>query len=386
MILGGGLLHLKFEPPLIYDNDTDGVLSRRGEPVWSANYCTVKTSQQHSNALVFADAVNDAEDLTYIGEHPHRSCKLDRRSFYLSTLSKDSKNSKERLHLVKKDAKPYLQLLRTCRQIYLEASRVLWTTNTFSFDNPKFLRMFMNDRKTAQKQLLKNLHLDMAWHRRTQKRDWERTLTLTLVRSLKGLRTLHLYIEQCLLNQASNFENKSDWETKILGDSYFQEIMKLKMLSLETVTVNIANGPSLSCLPDEGLQTWPSTGRTEWAERLKGQLLDPEGAARLQEQQDHQKELMRQEKEELAQARARSTCFDFSTEEECAEVHQKRQDDRDERAGRVRNGKKVAGPCGRQHMCLICYWKRFSGPDDAAEVARNCPQPGHCNEAENTTK
>lgn len=37
-------------------------------------------------------------------------------------------------------AKPYLQLLRTCRQIYFEAGHVLWTTNTFSFNNPKVLR------------------------------------------------------------------------------------------------------------------------------------------------------------------------------------------------------------------------------------------------------
>jgi hypothetical protein len=382
MILGGGLLHLKFESPFIYDSDTDEALPIRGDPVWSANYCTVNTFHQPSNDLIFTDAVDNAEDLACTGEHPHRSCKLECRSLYLSALSN---NSKETPQLLKRAAKPYLQLLRTCRQIYLEASRVLWTTNTFSFDNPKSLRMFMKDRKTAQKQLLKKLHLDMAWHRRDQKRDWGKTLTLSLVRSLKGLRTLYLYIEQCLLNQASNIENKPDWETNILSDSYFQQIMKLKMLPLETVTVNITNGPSLHYLIDEGLPIWPSTGRTEWAEKLKGQLLDPEGAARFQEQQDHQKELIRQEKEELARARARSTCFDFSTEEDCAKFHQKLQDDRDERAGRVRNGKKVSGSCGREHMCLICYLKRFSGTDEV-EAAHNCPRPGHCNEVENTAK
>jgi len=339
-----------------------------GKLVWSANYCTLKDSEQHSNAVVLPMPYQDDQDSPdTIEENPHAGC---------GTVN----------HPINKDNRPHLQVLRTCRQIYLEASRVLWNTNTFSFDNPSVLKLFMNNRKAAQKQLLRKLHLDMRWHWRFQKRAWEKALTVTLVRSLKGLRTFHLYIEQCVLNREADWEDKSDgedkpaWETDLLNDTYFEDVMKLKILPLETVTVNIANGPEVN--ERERHLPWPLASRTEWAERLKSQLLDPEGTACWQERRDHIREVARQKKEERAQIRAKQTCFDFSSEEECAGFNQTRQDDKDKRSGRVRKAKKVAGPCGRQHICLLCFLK---GTSDRYEAARNCPKPGHCNEVDQTT-
>jgi hypothetical protein len=363
------LLHLEFGPFDQYDRDLDGFfrdnkINIPGKFVWSANYCTLKDSEQHSNAVVLPTPFQTSQNSTdTIEENPHTDC---------GTAN----------HPTNKDNRPHLQVLRTCRQIYLEASRVLWNTNTFSFDNPNVLKMFMDNRKTAQKQLLRKLHLDMRWHWRFQKRAWEKVLTLTLVRSLKGLRTFHLYIEQWLLNREADWEDNPAWETDLLSDTYFEGVMKLKILPLETVTVNIANGPELN--ERERHLQWPLAGRAEWAERLKRQLLDPEGTACWQERQDHIREAARQKKEERAQIRAKQTCFDFSSEEECAEFYQERQDDKDKRSGRVRKAKKVAGPCGRQHMCLLCFLKGVS-ESDRYEAARNCPRPGHCNVVDETT-
>lgn len=363
LTLGGGLLHLKFGPLIQYSYDLEDFYREDknkvlGKLEWSANYCTLKGSEQHSNAVVLPAPFQIGQDSTHTcEEHPHAGC--------------DSTNQ---------DNKPYLQVLRTCRQVYLEASRVLWNTNTFSFDNPNVLKMFMSNRKTAQKQLLRKLHLDMSWSWRFEKRAWEKTLTLTLIRSLKGLRTFHLYIEQCLLNRDANWEGKPGWETDLLSDTYFEDVMKFKILPLETVTVNIANGPEFD--DPEGHPPWPLAGRAEWAERLKSQLLDPEGMVRWQERQDHAKEMASQKKEERAQTRAKQTCLEFSSEEECAEFYQQRQDDKDKRSGRVRKAKKVAGPCGRQHMCLLCFLK---GGSDRYEAARNCREPGYCNVVDETT-
>jgi hypothetical protein len=330
--------------------------------VWSATYCALKDSEQHSNAVVLPTPFQNGQDSTdTIEEHPHAGCRMVNRP-------------------TNEDKRLYLQVLRTCRQIYLEASRVFWNTNTFSFNNPNVLKMFMDDRKTAQKQLLRKLHLDMKWHWRFQKRAWEKALTLTLIRSLKGLRTFHLHIEQSLLNREADWEDKPAWETDLLNDTYFEDVMKLKILPLETVTVNITNGLELN--ERERHLQWPLAGRTEWAERLKSQLLDPEGIAYWQERQDHIKEVARQKKEGRAQTRAKQTCFEFSSEEECAEFYQKRQDDKDKRSGRVRKAKKVAGPCGRRHMCLLCFSK---GASDRYEAARNCPEPGRCNVVDETT-
>ena len=386
MVLGGGLLHLKFEPLYYYYSDEDEEMPYSpGEPVWSASYCAVQDSQQHSKAVVLAGAIdNDQGPTDNVEVHPHRGCNATHNLDDPYDFGDDSDDT---LEFSNRDTKPYLQVLRTCRQIYLEASRILWTTNTFSFSNPNVMKMFMNDRKTAQKQLLKKMHLDMTWHWNHQKRGWEKGLTLTLVRSLKGLKTFHLDIEQCLLNRDdSRWDGTPDWKTEVLSDSYFEEITKLRILPLETVTVNIINGP----MPEHDLRhctQWPSVGRTEWAERLRSQLLDPDGAARWQEQQDHQKELVRQKKEQEAQFRAKETCLEFSTEEACTESYQKRQDDKDKRTGRVRKEKKVAGPCGRQHMCLVCFWNVTGNPElnDSYEVACNCPRPGRCNEVEDTS-
>lgn len=357
LVLGGGLLHVAFQP-LMQCGSGLCAFYQGGEnkvPIWSANYCTLKGSEQHSNAVALPPSFQD-----FTAVHPHAGCH---------TMG----------HRTNKDNKPYLQVLRTCRQVYLEASRVLWNTNTFSFNDHITLRMFMDNRKTAQKQLLRKLHLDMRWPSGSEKCDWEKALTLTLIRSLKGLRIFHLYIEQSFLNHVINWKDKRDWEKDLLSDT-FKDVMKFKVLPLETVTVNIANG--LGYEEYERQSQWPLAGRTEWAEKLKSQLLDPEGGVRWQEQQDHIREAASQMKEEIAQTRAKQTCLKFSSEEECAEFYQQRQDDKDKRSGRVRKAKKVAGPCGRQHVCLLCFSKE--GPD-RYEAARNCREPGYCNVVDETT-
>jgi hypothetical protein len=156
--------------------------------------------------------------------------------------------------------------------------------------------------------------------------------------------------------------------------------MKFKILPLETVTVNLANGPAFH--KRKGYPRWPLAGRTEWAERLKSQLLDPEGPVRWQERQDRIREVARQKKEKQAQIRANQICFGFSSKEDCAEFHQQRQDDKDKHSGRVRKAKKVAGSCGRQHICLLCFSKLGS---DQYEAARNCSKPGYCRAVDATT-
>ena len=53
----------------------------------------------------------------------------------------------------------HLELLRSCREIYHEAYDVLWSTNTFYFDNPKIFSKFIRSRKADQAKLIKNLWL-----------------------------------------------------------------------------------------------------------------------------------------------------------------------------------------------------------------------------------
>jgi hypothetical protein len=338
---------------------------------WHSTYCTVNDSKDFLSARELARAADNDDGTGKANDgYLHRNHSEAHDPYLILGVG----DQRETHSFSDKDSKPYLQVLRTCRQIYPEASRVLWATNTFSFTRPETLKAFMNDRKTAQKQLLKNLHLTMTWNMKQHRRAWEKALTLTLVRSLKGLRTLHLRIEQCVLDENSCFHSNPMEGEDLLDTSPFEEIMKFKILPLETVTVNILNEEFIR-------RKWPLARRVECAESLESQLLDSEGAARWQERQEHLQELARQKNEQLAQYRATQICSRFSTEEECAEFYQKRQDDKDKRDGRVRKAEKIAGSCGRQHSCLICRGKVSS---DVDEEVPNCPRPGHCEEVEGT--
>jgi hypothetical protein len=270
---------------------------------WYSAYCRENDSGHFLSPRNLARAADDDEGTSEAnGEYPHRNygeahdpCLVFGTGHWHETQSFSDK-----------DSKPYLQVLRTCRQIYLEASRVLWATNTFSFNRPETLKAFMNDRKTAQKQLLKNLHLDMKWHMKQDKRAWEKALTLTLVRSLKGLRAVHLRIGQCVLDENSCFHRNPTGGEDLLNTSPFEEIMKFKILPLETVTVNLVNGPFTRRDGNGDLQ-WPLARRVKYAERLESQLLDPEGAARWQERQEHLQELARQRNVQSSTRSARMT-------------------------------------------------------------------------------
>ena len=53
-----------------------------------------------------------------------------------------------------------LGILQTCRQLYEEASTVLWTTNTFSFEDWSCFKAFINPRKVPPRTQLSKLHFD----------------------------------------------------------------------------------------------------------------------------------------------------------------------------------------------------------------------------------
>ena len=93
-----------------------------------------------------------------------------------------------------------LRALQVCQQIYSEANSVLWTTNTFSFDqSTSTFVAFMESRTTRQKQLLRKLRLQMVWHWEDDD-AWNRIFGMPLIRSLIGLRSLHLQINHSRKN------------------------------------------------------------------------------------------------------------------------------------------------------------------------------------------
>ena len=134
MVLGGGLLHVgckvsRSNRSGVSQDDLDGEDEPDDEAVWSAKYCTVEGDLQHSTALIAFDLFENGEkSLEYRETNPHHKCYQEPQS--CSGLGNDAQD------LSTKNIKPSLHLLRTCHQAYAEATRILWATNTFSFNNP----------------------------------------------------------------------------------------------------------------------------------------------------------------------------------------------------------------------------------------------------------
>ena len=184
-----------------------------------------------------------------------------------------------------------LSILRVCRQIYIEAHKVPWETNMFSFNDPRTFRTFVEGTgsggglKAWQKRAWKTLRLDMStWNGHTDD-VWNKALKLSICKGLTVLRRLCLRIEQGS-NEAYGAAkaNTSDRDNRhrTYAHTCFEYTCGLKRLSIapwtdvevlvqpERLTSNIlSHGPPLE---------WSDGDREELADLFKNCLLDKHGA------------------------------------------------------------------------------------------------------------
>lgn len=90
-----------------------------------------------------------------------------------------------------------LDLLKTCRRVYNEATPILWYNSIFSFESAYTARKFMQERTAAQKGLVKQLRFNMHVPNDFGPYGWSTLLDSTFVTTLPALRTLHLVIDVC---------------------------------------------------------------------------------------------------------------------------------------------------------------------------------------------
>lgn len=149
-----------------------------------------------------------------------------------------------------------LSLLGASRQAYEEANRLLWTTNTFSFEDGRTLKTFVNSLHSTQRKKLTRMHIDFTFDC-ISNTESQRALNSSLISRLHGLRTLHATISQP--NQAS-----------VYHDVLFA-LERMTVLPLQHVTVVIYDIIYARAAAD----SWLITERQELAERTRGRLLDP---------------------------------------------------------------------------------------------------------------
>ncbi|KAL8687301.1 MAG: hypothetical protein Q9218_006485 [Villophora microphyllina] len=87
----------------------------------------------------------------------------------------------------------FLALLGVCRQIYYEASEVLWATNTFSFSQAHAFGWFMKSLNYGQRNKIARLHLDIDVF--AAGNSWLRAVSKGLIKTLRSLALLQVSLE-----------------------------------------------------------------------------------------------------------------------------------------------------------------------------------------------
>ena len=187
-----------------------------------------------------------------------------------------------------------LSVLRSCRQIYVEANNILWTSNTFSFADPTTFGRFMTTRTINQRRLIRSLRLQVEWAFNYR---WKRCLSIALMRSLSALRCLRLNIEYKLMF-ADNYESAKSHNVLYITDC-FTGLKRFSALPLTEVEIFVEN-PKYE--PED--HGWTKVDRQDFAEGLRKMLLNLEGAQIYADTELKWKELRQREREDAAKINA----------------------------------------------------------------------------------
>lgn len=166
-----------------------------------------------------------------------------------------------------------LGFLRTCRQFYNEATPILWSTNTFSFNDTPTFERFMETRDSIQKKSIRKprLAIDTAC---SSKMWWNLAINVPLIRSLRRLRHLELLIG------SEDFIHPvwgDDFGLDTPFDSRFEEcVRKLSILPLISVHVRIVSEDLRS--GGQAISRWTEEDRREQASVLRARLMSPYSA------------------------------------------------------------------------------------------------------------
>lgn len=155
-----------------------------------------------------------------------------------------------------------LDLLRVCRQTYEECTMLLWSTNTFSFQDGRSFEQFVRTKlPPMQKARLAKIHIQ-ARGSFESKTLWKRALRSSIIDSLQGLHTLHL----CLDRDVCPLENH-----ELSGSPY----SRLLVLPVRHATVIYADTETEIVPSPENDGRWTTEQRKTAAESLRRKLLNP---------------------------------------------------------------------------------------------------------------
>ena len=193
---------------------------------------------------------------------------------------------------------PHLLVMGVCRQLYVEAHQLLWSSNTFFFDCPVITKTFLASLNSIQKGKLSHLQMACTWGTLYewpyQICSWtflDRVSTRISSSHLLGLRNvqnLDIFIQQGWSyrghNQQGVFTHDSEWPRCL------DSLKSLRAIKSKQVSVRFSTNTSVESSDPELRITSNSltiTQRKEYAQTLEEILVEPEG---LEKQQSEEKE------------------------------------------------------------------------------------------------
>lgn len=281
-LLGDHVIHVAhrrrdhfYSDPCEVDFDEDGEYTTPptcacffGQPEWRHGVCASERTEVEqynswkSQTKVRAEAEN-GETRSYIlrdgDEFYEDPCKESCLPQLVDVKPGDHDHELEKLDL---------RALRACRQIYVEANKILWQSNTFAFDCGYDFSSFAANRNTVQKQLWRSLRVNMDIDHFALD-EWTRAFSLKTMRSIKNLRVLHAHISydfyQYIVDRWEQEEDRQN--TPVSG------LLKMMVLPWEVVTATFFND-----LRGVGRGAYiKAETELEFAETLRNRLLDPKG-------------------------------------------------------------------------------------------------------------
>ena len=201
----------------------------------------------------------------------------------------DEERFLSRLKTKEERRKPMLDLsiLGACRQMYEEANVMLWTTNTFSFEDGLSLQKFIQGLHTTQSTKLTRMHIDMEWDLSRSEEQWREALLPSLMSKLSALQTLHITLDQdyfpiSMADIERLFLNKPPAPHPLLA---------MQTLALKNVTVVIGDrvfNHHPEMLDDRNQLRWTIAQKREVAEGLRSSLLNGHEWVRAPHRQETQ--------------------------------------------------------------------------------------------------
>ena len=187
----------------------------------------------------------------------------------------------EKLHQDCRDGEKLdLRLLVACKQIYQEAKLIPYSTNIFSFSKPFTFDRFLSTRLPGQLGAISGLQFTLVLVS-MEGQKWNKGFTNRNVKSLTGLRTLHVCIKQKPEHLCSYNDMKAGAYDAVNG------LLILRCYHLSAVTVVLSddyigregyrlanpNGHPIIWHRAEARFRWTADQKRDYAEFLKGKLL-----------------------------------------------------------------------------------------------------------------